>query len=248
MKNTKTALITGGARGIGEATALTLAKSGCDIAIVDLDRAGAEAVAAKIRELGRRALAITSDVSIPLNAQNVVQQVKSEFDGIHVLVNNAGITRDAMLSKMTEEQWDAVIQVNLKGPFLMTQACAKEIASSGGGRIINVSSIARFGNVGQTNYSASKAGIEGMTRTWALELSRHGITVNAIAPGFIDTQMTQAVPEPIREKFIQRIPLKRLGKPQDIAEAIAFLASDAAAYITGQCIQVDGGLTTGVNL
>jgi NAD(P)-dependent dehydrogenase (short-subunit alcohol dehydrogenase family) len=187
----------------------------------------------------------THDVSVTTQAQALVAEAKQTFGRVDILVNNAGITRDSMLHKLTEEKWDEVIRVNLKGPFNMGQACAKVMMEQKYGKIVNLASIAWLGNIGQSNYSASKAGVVGLTRTWALELSRYQINVNAIAPGLIDTQMTQAIPAEVKEKFIAKIPMHRMGKPEDIAAIIAFLASDEANYITGQCIQIDGGLTTG---
>jgi len=165
---------------------------------------------------------------------------------LDILVNNAGITRDAMLHKMSEAQWDAVLAVNLSGPFRLGQAAARHMMVRKRGRIVNIASLAWLGNVGQSNYAAAKAGLIGMTRTWALELGRHGITVNAVAPGFIETPMTQAVPSAVHEKFLRKIPMQRVGQPEDVARMVAFLASDDAAYVTGQCIAVDGGLGTGI--
>ena len=185
------------------------------------------------------------DVSDHSAANSLVDEAKKTFGRIDVLVNNAGITRDSMLHKLTEEKWDEVIRVNLKGPFNMGQACAKVMMENRYGKIVNLSSIAWLGNIGQTNYSASKAGVVGLTRTWALELARYQINVNAIAPGLIDTQMTQSIPAEVKEKFIAKIPMRRIGKPEDIAAIVCFLASDEANYVTGQCIQIDGGLTTG---
>lgn len=245
MKNS-IALVTGAARGIGAAIAQTLARDGFDLALVDLKEAELVSVQTEIKNLGRRAEIFGCNVADYGATQRTLEAVKSKLGPVSVLVNNAGILKDGMLHKMTEESWDQVIAVNLKGVFNMTQAAAKQMTELKRGRIINLSSIAWMGNVGQTNYSASKAGVVGLTYTWALELSRYGITCNAIAPGFIDTQMTQSVPEDIKSAFIQRIPLKRMGLPQDIAETVAFLASERASYITGQVIQVDGGITTGL--
>lgn len=241
------ALITGAGRGIGAAIALQLAQDGFDIAVNDLDATSARDVARRVQALGRRAHVALGDVSQYATAGSVVADVTSALGPVECLVNNAGITRDAMLLKLTEEKWDEVIRVNLKGPFNMGQACARSMSERKRGSIITLSSIAWVGNIGQTNYSASKAGVVGMTRTWALELARYGIRANAIAPGFIDTVLTQQIPAEIREKLIARVPLKRIGQPEDIARAVSFLAGASGAYITGQVLHVDGGLTTGVS-
>lgn len=241
----RVAIVTGSGRGLGAATALRLAAEGANVVINDLSREHAEAVAKEIEKLGRKTLLSTHDVSSTTEANALVDEVKSKFGRVDILVNNAGITRDSLLVKLTEEKWDEVIRVNLKGPFNMGQACAKIMVEQKYGKIVNLASIAWLGNIGQTNYAASKAGVVGLTRTWALELARYQINVNAIAPGLIDTQMTQAIPQEVKDKFIQKIPFKRIGKPEDIASIVAFLSSDEANYITGQCIQVDGGLTTG---
>jgi len=241
------AIITGAGRGLGAATALRLAHEGANVVINDISRENAEKTAASVRELGRKAHVSTHDVSDYGAANALVAEAKATFGRIDVLVNNAGITRDAMLHKLTEDKWDEVIRVNLKGPFNMGQACAKVMIEQKYGRIVNLASVAWLGNIGQTNYAASKAGVVGLTRTWALELARYGIGVNAIAPGLIDSALTQAIPPEVKEKFIQRIPHKRIGQPEEIASLVAFLASDEAAYITGQCIQIDGGLTTGAS-
>lgn len=242
----KVAIITGSARGLGAATALRLASEGADIVVNDLSADAAEKTAGEIRALGRKAVISAHDVSDVQQARAMAEEAKKALGKIDILVNNAGITRDAMFHKMTEEQWDQVIRVNLKGVFAATQACIPSMVERKYGKIVNLASIAWLGNLGQTNYSATKAGVVGMTRTLAIELSRHTINVNAIAPGFIDTQMTQAIPADVKEKFLQRIPMKRMGKPEEIASLIAFLASDEASYITGQILQIDGGLTVGL--
>ena len=241
------AIVTGSGRGLGAATALRLAQDGFDLVINDLNIESASGVAREIEALGRKTLISTHDVSNYEAANALVAEAKAKFGRVDVLVNNAGIIRDGMLHKLTEEKWDDVIRVNLKGPFNMGQACAKIMIEQKSGRIINLASVAWLGNIGQTNYSASKAGVVGMTRTWAQELARYNITSNAVAPGFIDTLMTQAIPAEVKEKIVGRIPLKRMGQPADIANMIAFFASDAAAYVTGQTIQVDGGLTCGIS-
>jgi 3-oxoacyl-(acyl-carrier-protein) reductase len=241
----KIAIITGSGRGLGAATALRMAQEGAHVVVNDISAEAANETAAAIEKLGRRALVSTHDVSDTKAANALVDEAKKAFGRVDILVNNAGITRDSMLHKLTEEKWDEVIRVNLKGPFNMGQACAKLMMENKYGKIVNLASIAWLGNIGQTNYSASKAGVVGLTRTWALELARYQINVNAIAPGLIDTQMTQAIPAEVKDKFIGKIPMRRIGKPEDIAAIVCFLASDESNYVTGQCIQVDGGLTTG---
>lgn len=241
------AIITGSGRGLGAATALKLAAEGAHIVVNDIGKENAQSTAAAIEKLGRRTLVSTHDVSDYKAANSLVDEVKAKFGRVDILVNNAGITRDAMLHKLTEEKWDEVIRVNLKGPFNMGQACAKVMMEQKYGKIVNLASVAWLGNIGQTNYSASKAGVVGMTSTWAIELARHGINVNTIAPGIIDSVLTQQIPAEVKEKFVQRIPLKRIGQPTDIANLIAFLVSDQSSYITGQCIQIDGGLSVGIS-
>jgi len=242
----RVAIVTGSGRGLGAATAIRLAQAGAHVVINDINAENARATAGEIEKLGRKTLASTHDVSDHKAANALVDETKAMLGGVDILVNNAGITRDAMLHKLTEEKWDEVIRVNLKGPFNMGQACAKLMMEQKWGRIVNLASVAWLGNIGQTNYSASKAGVVGLTHTWALELARYGITCNAIAPGFIDSVLTQQVPAEIKEKFIQTIPLRRMGQPEEIANIVAFLASDLSSYVTGQVIQIDGGLSVGV--
>lgn len=244
--NNKIAIVTGSGRGLGAATALKLAQDGAHLVVNDLNQDNAKTICAQIEKLGRKTFLSTHDVSDYKQANELVTQIKAQFGKIDILVNNAGITRDSMLSKLTEDKWDEVIRVNLKGPFNMGQACAKVMMENKSGKILNIASVSYLGNIGQTNYSASKAGVVALTSTWALELARFGIQVNAIAPGFIDSVLTQQMPADIKEKFIQRVPLKRIGQPEEIAELAAFLVSDRATYITGQCIHIDGGLTAGM--
>jgi 3-oxoacyl-[acyl-carrier protein] reductase len=242
----RVSIITGSGRGLGAATALRLAQAGSHIVINDLDHENAQKLGSKIENLERKVWISRHDVSDYQSAHDLVLEVKQHFGRIDILVNNAGITRDSMLHKLTEEKWDEVIRVNLKGTFNMGQACAKVMIEQKSGKIINLSSIAARGNIGQTNYSASKAGVIGLTSTWALELARYNINVNAIAPGFIDSVLTQRMPLEVKDKFIQRIPLKRIGQPEDIANLVYFLVSNEASYITGQTLHCDGGLSTGV--
>ena len=243
----KVAIVTGSGRGLGAATALRLAREGAHIVVNDIGAEPAKKIAAEIESMGRQTLVSTHDVSDHKSANALVEEVKGRFGKVDILVNNAGITRDAMLVKLTEDKWDEVIRVNLKGPFNMGQACAKQMIEQKSGKIVNLASVAWLGNIGQTNYSASKAGVVGMTRTWALELARYNINVNAIAPGFFDTILTQQIPDEVKQKFIQRIPLKRIGAPDEIAALVAYLSSDESSYMTGQIMQIDGGLSVGIN-
>ncbi|HEX6510938.1 MAG TPA: 3-oxoacyl-ACP reductase FabG [Chloroflexota bacterium] len=236
----RVALITGAARGIGEATARTFVAEGARVACADVDAEGVQALATELD-----GLALGGSVSDPAVANEWVRQIVARFGQLDVLINNAGITRDAMSHKMTMDQWDAVLEVNLKGSFVCAQAAMAVMRERHYGRIVNTASVGAFGNIGQANYSASKAGIVGLTKTLALEGARYDITVNAIAPGFVETPMTAAIPDNIREQQIARIPLRRTCKPEEIARVHLFLASDDAAYITGELIVVDGGLTVG---
>jgi 3-oxoacyl-[acyl-carrier protein] reductase len=244
----KTAIVTGagrGGRGIGRSIALALATAGADVLITARTQiADAEAVAEAVTALGRRGIAASCDVTDAASVEALFEQAKSAFGKIDILVNNAGITRDGLLLRMSEENWDAVIDSNLKGTFLCTRAATKIMIKQRSGRIINISSImGQMGNAGQTNYSASKGGMEAFTRSVARELGSRGITVNAVAPGFIDTQMTEAIPAEQREAIVGKIALGRLGTPEDVGAVVVFLASEAASYITGQTITVDGGMT-----
>lgn len=244
----KSAIVTGagkGGRGIGYGIAAALAAAGANVLVTSRSNiADAEAVASAVVALGTKGVAFQCDVTDSGQVEALFEHAKQEFGRVDILVNNAGLTRDGLLLRMSEENWDAVLDANLKGTFLCTRAAAKVMIKQRAGRIINITSImGQIGNPGQANYSASKAGIIGFTRTVARELGARGVTVNAVAPGFIDTQMTDAIAGELREKTLERIPLGRLGLPQDVGAAVAFLASDAASYITGQTLTVDGGMT-----
>lgn len=244
MLNNKSVLVTGASRGIGRAIALYFAKNGARVAV---NYSGSEArandVVEEIKANGGTAFAIKADISSSEDVTNMVKSVINEFGSLDVLVNNAGITRDNLLMRMKEEDWDAVINTNLKGVFLTTKAVTRQMMKQRQGRIINIASIVGVsGNPGQANYVAAKAGVIGLTKTAAKELSSRGITVNALAPGFIETDMTGKLEEGIKEDMLRNIPLARFGQPEDIAAAAAFLASDASSYITGQTIHVDGGM------
>jgi 3-oxoacyl-[acyl-carrier protein] reductase len=239
----RVALVTGAGGGIGAATARRLAQEGAQVAVMDLGAEGVAATAAAIRAEGGEALALLGDVTQAAVVQDIVRQVAERYGRLDVLINNAGINRDAMAPKMTEDQWDAVLTVNLKGTFLCCQAVFPIMREQNDGRIVNTSSISAVGNIGQANYAASKAGVIGLTRTLALEWARYGIRVNAVAPGGTETRMTAGIPAHIREQLISRLPLKRFAQPEEIAAVHAFLASDDASYLTGQCIFADGGAT-----
>lgn len=234
-----------GGRGIGRGIALALAQAGADVLITARTNvADAEAVAEAVRETGTKGVAATCDVADAASVEKLFATAIAELGRVDVLVNNAGITRDGLLLRMSEDDWDAVLNANLKGTFLCTRTAAKIMIKQRWGRIINITSVmGQVGNPGQANYSASKAGIIGFTRTVARELGGRNVTVNAVAPGFIETNMTDALSETVRAEVLKKIPLGRLGSPDDIGGAVAFLASDAAAYITGQVITVDGGMT-----
>jgi 3-oxoacyl-[acyl-carrier protein] reductase len=232
----KVVIVTGAAAGIGRATARRFAAEGCRVASWDITECEPEP-GGIFRQV---------DVREPASIEAAVEEVVARWDAIHVLVNNAGILRDARLVKMTDEQFDAVIDINLRGVFLCTRAVAARMVSAGGGVILSASSVVGlYGNFGQTNYIASKAGVIGMTRVWARELGKHGIRVNAVAPGFIATAMVEGMPEKILQGMRERTPLGRMGQPEDIANAYLWLASDAASFITGAVLSVDGGVVTG---
>jgi 3-oxoacyl-[acyl-carrier protein] reductase len=240
----KVAIVTGSGRGIGKAIALRLAEAGASVVVNDVgDAAPVEAVVSEIKAMGGQALAVLADVSSASEVERLVAEATSAYGRIDILVNNAGIARDQLLLRMTEEEWDRVLAVDLKSVFLCTRAVLKYMVKERRGRIISIASIVGIvGNAGQANYAAAKAGIIGFTRTVAKEVASRGITVNAVAPGFIDTEMTQGLKAEWKEELKKRIPLGRLGSPQDVAEAVAFLSSDAAGYITGQVLVVDGGM------
>jgi len=237
----RVAIVTGGGRGIGQAIALKLAEVGATVVVSDI--VDAEPVAAEIRSMGRQALAVSIDVSLSADVDRLVETVMSTYGRIDILVNNAGITRDHLLMRLSEEDWDSVLTVNLKSVYLCTRAVLCHMMKQRWGRIISMSSIVGVaGNVGQANYTAAKAGIIGFTRSVAKEVASRGITANAIAPGFIDTKMTQQIAESRRQEVAKHIPVGYIGTPRDIAEAVAFLASEEARYITGQVLNVDGGM------
>lgn len=238
------AIVTGGSRGIGRAVAVRLAKDGMNLVINYRGNSeAAEETERLCRELGAEVLLVQGDVSRAEDCEKLAAQAKEAFGRVDVLVNNAGITRDGLLARMTEEDFRAVLDVNLVGPWNMMKAVNRIMMKQRYGRIVNLSSVTGLmGNMGQTNYAAAKAGILGMTKSYAREVAGRGITVNAVAPGFIDTDMTEAMPEGAKDKIITGIPMGRTGKPEDVAEAVAFLASEQAGYITGEVLRVDGGM------
>ncbi|MBK9253990.1 MAG: 3-oxoacyl-[acyl-carrier-protein] reductase [Saprospiraceae bacterium] len=243
LKN-KVAVITGGAAGIGKATVEKFAEGGVSVAIWDVAVERGEALATELNAKGCSVRFFNVNTADNLSVTNAVSETLAIFGKIDILVNNAGITRDATLIKMTDEQWDQVLDINLKGVFNCTRAIAPGMVANGWGRIINASSVVGlYGNFGQTNYAATKAGVIAMTKTWAKELGKKGINVNAVAPGFILTEMVQAMPPEVLAKMAEKVPVHRLGKPEDIANIYAFLASDKADYINGATISVDGGIT-----
>jgi 3-oxoacyl-(acyl-carrier-protein) reductase len=238
----KIAVVTGAGRGIGKGIAIRLAEEGANVVVADVNLEIATLAVDEIKKLGRKALPVKTDVSKWEDAENLIASTVREFGRIDVLVNNAGINRDAMLHKMTSEQWDQVIAVNLTGTFNCLKAAALVMREQEYGRIINISSAGWQGNIGQANYSASKAGVIGLTKTAARELAKKNITVNAICPGFIDTEMTRGVPDKVWEIMVSKIPMGKVGTPRDIGNVIAFLASDDASYVTAEVINVGGGM------
>jgi len=237
------AIVTGGARGIGREIARVFAKAGADVALFDVMPQPLEQTAQELRDLGRRAEGVAVDVTDGKQVEAGVAKVLDKLGRIDILINNAGITRDGLLIRMDDAQWDQVLDINLKGAFLCTRAVARHMLKQRRGRIVSIASIVGLiGNPGQANYAASKAGLIGLTKAVAKELASRGITCNAIAPGFIKTEMTEALPEPARQRLLEAIPMGTLGEPLDVAQAALFLVSDAARYITGQVLVVDGGL------
>ncbi len=244
----RVAIVTGAARGIGAATARRLAADGMAVAVLDLEEAACKATTEAISTAGGRALAVGADVSKPSQVEEAVERVASELGAPGVLVNNAGVLRDNLLFKMTEDDWDTVMAVHLRGAFLMSRAAQQHMVAGRYGRIISLSSSSALGNRGQANYSAAKAGLQGFTKALAIELGQFGITVNAVAPGFIVTDMTRATAARLNVDFAEfqqaraeRIPVRRVGAPEDVAHAISFLASEGAGFVSGQVIYVAGG-------
>ncbi len=239
----KVVIVTGAARGIGQVTADTFAKEGAKVVYVDLNQEAVEANANAVVDQGGQALGLAANVTKKQDVESMIQSVLATYGRIDCLVNNAGITADNTLLKMSEEEWDRVIDVNLKGVYLCGQLVAKEMSETGGGVILNTSSVVGiYGNYGQTNYAATKWGVIGMTKTWAKELGKKQIRVNAVAPGFILTPMTEKMPDKVLDMMKSKSPLRDLGRPEDIANAFLFLASDQARFVTGTVLSVDGGI------
>ena len=243
MGESKVAIVTGSARGIGKAIAMKFAKDGYDVVISDILQDVAEQTAKEIEELGQKALVVVADVSKAEDAERLINETVNAFGRLDVLVNNAGITRDNLAIRMKENEWDMVLNINLKGTFLCSQAAAKFMMKKRTGRIVNIASVSGIlGTAGQANYASSKAGVIALTKALARELGPRNITVNAVAPGYIITEMTEKLPDKVKEEYLSQIPLKRGGTPEDVANVVAFLASDAASYVTGTTLIVSGGL------
>jgi 3-oxoacyl-[acyl-carrier protein] reductase len=246
--STRTAIVTGGARGIGAVIAARLADDGMAVGVLDLDETGAKSTAGLIVNSGGRAIGVVADVADAASVQAAADQVARELGPPVVLVNNAGVTRDNLIFRMTEDDWDTVMRVHLRGAFLVTRAAQKHMVAAGFGRIVNVSSTSALGNRGQVNYSAAKAGLQGLTKTLAVELGKFGVTANAVAPGFVATEMTKATARRMGitfDEYVERatanIPVGRVGKPEDIAHVASFLVSEGAGYVSGQIIYAAGG-------
>jgi 3-oxoacyl-[acyl-carrier protein] reductase len=243
MPKDRIAVVTGASRGIGRSIALALAAKGATIVAVDMDQAATDAVVAELQAAGAKALGVVGNVTVSADVERMINAATEAFGRVDILVNNAGITRDGLLMRMKDEDWDAVLNVNLKGAFLCTRAAFKVMSKQRYGRIINIASVVgQMGNAGQANYCASKAGLIGLTKSNARELAKRSITVNAVAPGFIATAMTDALSEKVRDELTAQIPLERLGSAEDIANAVVFLASEQSAYITGHVLSVNGGM------
>jgi 3-oxoacyl-[acyl-carrier protein] reductase len=239
----KVALVTGGAQGIGKAVALTLARHGADLIVADVNLEKASETAKEVEAAGRAAMAVDVDVTRLSDVEQMVESAIGHFGKIDILINNAGIARDKLILRMSEEDWDAVLDVNLKGTFNCTKATIKHMSKQRSGKIVNIASVVgEMGNAGQANYSASKAGVIGFTKTIAREFAQRGINVNAIAPGYIQTPMTDVLPEKAKEELKRMIPMERLGQPEDVAQAVLFLVSEASSYVTGQVLNVNGGI------
>ena len=243
MPKGKVAVVTGASRGIGKGIALALAAQGATIVAVGTNQAAIDAVVAEIQATGAKALGVAGNVTFAADVERIIGAAVEAFGRVDILVNNAGVTRDGLVMRMKDEDWDTVLNVNLKGAFLCTRAAFKVMSKQRYGRIINITSVVgQMGNAGQANYCASKAGLIGLTKSNAREMAKRNVTVNAVAPGFIATDMTDALPEKVREELAAQIPLERFGSADDIANAVVFLASEASAYITGHVLSVNGGM------
>jgi 3-oxoacyl-[acyl-carrier protein] reductase len=243
MPKGKIAVVTGASRGIGRSISLALSAAGATIVAMDMDQAATDAVVAELKAAGGKAFAVVGNVTVAEDAERMIDAAINEFGRVDILVNNAGITRDGIFLRMKDEDWDAVLSVNLKGAFLCSRAASKVMTKQRSGRIINIASVVgQMGNAGQANYCASKAGLIGLTKSNARELAKRNITVNAVAPGFIATAMTDALSDKVKAELTAQIPLERLGSPEDIANAVLFLASEASGYITCHVLSVNGGM------
>ncbi|PKM90478.1 MAG: 3-oxoacyl-ACP reductase [Firmicutes bacterium HGW-Firmicutes-12] len=244
----RVAIVTGAGQGIGKGIAIKLAEAGANVVACDINEKNAREVVDEIKASGYESLAVACDVGSKPDCERLVMSALNQWGRVDILVNNAGIIRDALIYKMTEEQWDAVLRVNLKGPFMMTQASIVPMKEQKFGRIINISSSACKGNIGQANYSSAKAAINALTYTSALELGKYGITVNSICPGVIDSEMVRSVPQNILDRWLAVIPAKRIGQPEDMAHMVMAYAAEEAGYLNGQTIYVDGGMQTGLKM